>query len=156
MRWSLRRLGIWADVRADLPVNGLAYATPIPRLRGGIVLRAGLAHPRWTLAHEIAHILLGDVGRAHLQLTDAADYWQRLPAERAANAFAAAFLLALEDICRQFGEDWTCSQIAAFHGVPAEVVSWRLELGRAMGEHCPNRAARLETRLLHLAGDGVA
>lgn len=151
LHWTLHRLGIWTDVRADLPVNGLAYCPPVPQLRGAIILSAPLVHPRWTLAHEIAHVMLGDMGRAHLQLSDADDYWQRIPAERAANAFAATFLLSMEELCRKFQEDWTRSQIAAYHGVPADVVSWRLELARALGEHCPNRATKFEVMLLRLA-----
>lgn len=148
LRWTLRRLGIWADIRDDLPVNGLAYVTPLPQLRGAIVLRPDVPYPRWTLAHEIGHVMLGDMGRAHLQLSDTNDFWQRVPAERAANAFAATFLLPLDELCRQFGEDWTRSDIAAFHGVPVEVVSLRLELSRTLKETCPNRTANLETLLL--------
>ena len=150
LRWTFRRLGIWADIRPDLPVNGLAYVTPLPQLRGAIVLRAGLPYPRWTLAHEIAHIMLGDMGQAHLQLSDANDYWQRVPAERAANAFAATFLLPLDELFRQFCDDWTRSAIASFYGVPAEVVSLRLELSRSLKESCPNRTANIEALLLRL------
>jgi Zn-dependent peptidase ImmA (M78 family) len=131
-------------------VNGLAYTTPFPQLRGAIILAGALTYPRWTLAHEIGHIMLGDAGQAHLQLSDADDFWRRVPAERAANAFAAAFLLPLDELSHQFGEDWTRSQIAAYYGVPVDVVSFRLELGRAMRETCPNRTARFEALLLSL------
>lgn len=150
LRWAFHHLGIWVDVRDDLPVNGLAYAAPVSQLRAAILLRAAVPYPRWTLAHEIAHVMLGDLGQAHLQLSDTNGYWRRLPAERAANAFAATFLLPLDALCYQFREDLTRSQIAAYYGVPVDVVSFRLELGRAMRETCPNRTASLEAVLLGL------
>lgn len=146
--WVYRKLGIWTDEDPELPVNGIAYASPVPILRGGIVLRTGLAHFRWTLAHEIGHILLGDLAQAHMQLNCDDTWWHRVPVERQADQFACCFLLPLGALLQKFADNWTADQVAAFYGVPRAAVMWRLEISRALREWCPNRQARYEAALL--------
>lgn len=73
----------------ELGIDGLALALP-----GAKVVALGAttspARQRFTLAHELCHLLTGDDQGVHLD-TDVYD--KSAPGERRANAFAAAFLM---------------------------------------------------------------
>lgn len=58
------------------------------------------ARQRWTLAHELAHLVLGDTQDL---LVDRNVWGHRSPQESRANAFAAAFLMPSELVKREWG-----------------------------------------------------
>lgn len=81
-----------ADISADQEFDGLAVSADDVKL---IVLTAGAVptRQRFTLAHELGHLLAGDDQGLHLDENIFDPAQRRDPSEQRANAFAAAFLM---------------------------------------------------------------
>lgn len=91
-----------ADLGTDF--DGLAVASADAKV---IVLGTSAvpARQRFTLAHELGHLLAGDDQGVHLD-RDIFDKAQaRDPSEKRANAFASAFLMPLDDLRQAVGPD---------------------------------------------------
>lgn len=73
----------------DRDIDGLAIALPGARVIA-LAATAVPARQRFTLAHELCHLLTGDDQEVHL---DTNVYDKSAPGERRANAFAAAFTM---------------------------------------------------------------
>lgn len=81
-----------AEIGSDQEFDGLAVSADGVKL---IVLTAGAipARQRFTLAHELGHLLAGDDQGLHLDENIFDPAQRRDPSEQRANAFAAAFLM---------------------------------------------------------------
>jgi Zn-dependent peptidase ImmA (M78 family)/transcriptional regulator with XRE-family HTH domain len=81
-----------AEIGSDQEFDGLAVSADEVKL---IVLTAGAvpARQRFTLAHELGHLLAGDDQGIHLDENIFDPAQRRDPSEQRANAFAAAFLM---------------------------------------------------------------
>ncbi|MFI5503470.1 helix-turn-helix domain-containing protein [Nocardia asteroides] len=87
------------EIGPDQEFDGLAVSADDVKL---IVLTAGAvpARQRFTLAHELGHLLAGDDQGVHLDEDIFAKAQRRSPSEQRANAFAAAFLMP-EQVLRE-------------------------------------------------------
>lgn len=122
---------------------------------------------RFTIAHELAHLLMGDEQGVHLDedILDAAH--QRLPSERRANAFAAALLMPEHGLRAAVGtaglDDAGFSRLACDLRVSPSALAVRLESLRLIDagrrdrfrRHSAMAAARLAGREAQLAADVV-
>ncbi|MDX6744517.1 XRE family transcriptional regulator [Actinocorallia sp. A-T 12471] len=111
-------------------VEGLAWADDAVRL---IVVATSQvpARQRFTIAHELGHLLAADDQRIHVDSDiDSAEH-RRSPSEIRANAFAASFLLP-EDYLRRHAPasgDWdqdTFAELACRLWVSPSTLAWRL------------------------------
>ena len=132
MVWCWRELGIVADWKDHLPghADGSCYNFPQPDLRGRIWVARSATYPRFTLAHEIGH-LLSENGAA---FSIACDRHQMTPEEQAANAFAAVLLIPDAAFCECLADGWTLPQVAGQFGVPEHAIKARMQLSRLLGE----------------------
>lgn len=132
MRWCWREMGIVADWKDWLPghADGACYNFPQPDLCGRIWVARSAKYPRFTLAHEVGH-LLAENGAA---FSIACDHYQMKPEEQAANAFAAVLLIPDAAFCECLADSWTLPQIARHFGVPEHAVAARMQLARLLGE----------------------
>jgi hypothetical protein len=132
MLWCWREFGIVADWKDWLPghADGSCFSLPQPDLCGRIWIARHATYPRFTLAHEIGH-LLSENGAA---FSLACDAYQTMPEERAANAFAAVLLIPDADFCECLADGWTLPQVAGHFGVPEHAIKARMQLSRLLGE----------------------
>lgn len=130
--WCWRELGIDVRLLTRLPggAEAFCYDTPKTGMRGRILLARDCRWPRFTLAHEVGHLLLGNGAAFSL----ACQPWQMLPAEREANAFAAALLIPLRDLMEWLVSGWTLEQIAVRLCAPEDAIAARMHIGRMLGE----------------------
>lgn len=136
-RWAWRELGIvvrWSDT---LPrsVDGLCFCVPRNGTRGAVVLNPRAQHPRFTVAHEIGHVMLRNGAAFSLSCG-----WPQpaLP-EREASAFAATLLIPDAEMRTMFADGLTLPQIAFVYDVAASVIVVRMTLARMLGEYSPCR-----------------
>lgn len=144
--------------------DGVAACTAEARLM--VVGRSGVPwRQRFTLAHELAHMLLSDDQGVHLDedVLDASH--QRLPSERRANAFAAALLMPEHALRRTVGSDGLeeagFATLACDLRVSPSALASRLESLRLLDagrrdryrRHSAMSAARLAGREAQLALD---
>lgn len=145
IQWAWRELGVdvrWCD---DLPGQAYAccYSTPHTGIRGRVLLSPRAPHHRFSLAHEIGHLLLGNGASFSL----AHEHWQMLPAEKEANAFAATWLVDDDDLCCRLEEGLTLHEMADLLAIPHDAVLLRMQLSRMLGEV---NVRRLEASLMRL------
>jgi hypothetical protein len=151
MRWAWRELGIVSAWSERLPpgFDGLCVAVPDSGTRGAVLLSREARHPRFTLAHEIGHLMLGN-GAA---LSLAYQSHRMLLPEREASAFATMLLIPDQEMRAMFAAGGNVRQIAGAYGVPETAVLARISLARMLGEYDP---ARLEALLSGCAPDESA
>lgn len=85
------------------------------------------ARQRWTLAHEIGHVLLGDTQDLFVD----ENIWERTPIETRANAFAAAFLMPAELLSAAWGNavapnEALVAELLERFGVSLDALAFRL------------------------------
>lgn len=117
-------------------LDGLSVATG--GLRLALVSTYGAApRRRWTLAHELGHLVAGDSQRLHL---DENLFSSRSPDETRANAFAAAFLMPPKPLRNDIGKRQLTlelvTELLMKYGVSLDALAFRLhnlELVNASG-----------------------
>jgi hypothetical protein len=137
MGWAWRELGIVATRTDRLPPGheGMCLVVPGSGTRGGVLLSDRAPYPRFTLAHEIGHLVLGN-GAA---LSLACESHRMLLPEREANAFATMLLIADAELRALFAAGANIAQVATHFGAPQTAVLARIQLARLLGEYDPDR-----------------
>ena len=91
---------------------------------------------RFTLAHEVGHILAGDSQQLRLDANVMSPTQRRAPSEMRANSFAAAFLMPadrLRDACIEGVDEQRFAELIAELRVSPSALSWRLFNLRLIG-----------------------
>ncbi len=74
---------------------------------------ANLARQRFTMAHELGHLLMGDDQGVHLDQDIYSPSHRAIPSEVRANAFAAAFLMPAATLAERVGRSFDANAFAA-------------------------------------------
>jgi Zn-dependent peptidase ImmA (M78 family) len=82
---------------------------------------SGYFRKRFTIAHEMGHMLLG-----HLAYTEKVDFYTKDPTDIEANQFAAELLIPLDFIKKDFAENKNLKEIALKYKVSEEALGWKL------------------------------
>lgn len=136
-RWAWRELGIvtrWSDT---LPrgVDGLCFSVPRNGTRGAMLLSPHARYPRFTVAHEVGHLMLENGAAFSLSCVG---QHMALP-ERQASAFAATLLIPDKEMRAMFVGGMTLPEIAAAYAVAEITITVRCALARLLGEYEPER-----------------
>ena len=142
-----RHLGVRVE-RAEL---GEECSGVLLRKGGAAVIGVNYSHhpnrQRFTIAHELGHFLLHkgekyvDKGMATVQFRNAESSTGTQREEREANQFAAALLMPVEWVRREFekhpfdlGDDTTLTAMCRLFGVSSQAMSYRLAKLRLLRE----------------------
>jgi Zn-dependent peptidase ImmA (M78 family) len=113
---------------------------------------------RFALAHQVCHLLAGEIGDLHVDASIEQIAPERAHTEIRANAFAEAFLMPLEVLRERTPQRWTpagFASLATWLGLPAQVVAGRLYRVGLISPADRCRYERLHgTELAALAGAG--
>lgn len=146
--WLPDALGIDVVIETVMPPGIYGVAVPFAGegdYRGRVLLAHDTPCPRWVLAHEVGHLMTGATAPL------AYSYRPHAPnvacAERAANEWAACWLLDMGALIARYREGWTMERASADAGVPVPVVALRAELSRLLGEFDGKRYRSLQDTL---------
>jgi len=118
------------------------------------------ARQRFTLAHELGHLLAGDDQELHLDEDIYAPSRRREPSELRANAFAAAFLMPEPVLREAVGSrgltEEAFAALACERGVSPSALAYRLQRLRLIDAGTCDRFRSLSgARAAHLAAQGA-
>lgn len=148
LRWVREHFSVDVEFEPRLPDDTHGVVVPLAGAdgsRGLILVRHDTPWPRWVIAHELGHLLTGNVYGVDYCRPEAEH--MRRPAERAANEWAAAWLLDIGDLLSRYESDWCTSQIATREDVPECAVLLRMELSRLLREFAPARYREMQSAL---------
>lgn len=80
----------------------------------------------FSVAHELGHFLLHNDGTEHISKRDIISTLGIDKKEREANSFAAELLMPRDEILKLIGNDFKADSIAAYFGVSALALEYRL------------------------------